>query len=81
MQCIGLYCNSNPSQRGRFWCELPDSNGTICTLFVNIVNDIPAIIGQPISQTVLNGEDAMFMINVSLNILMILLHISGRRTM
>ena len=64
---VALFHFSNPSQRGRFWCELPDSNGTKCTLFVNIVNDIPEIIGQPISQTVLSGEDVTFMIHISLN--------------
>ena len=49
---LGLYCLFSPPQRGRFWCELPDSNGTNCTLFVNIVNNKPEIIGQPFSQAV-----------------------------
>ena len=64
---IGLYRFFNPPERGRFWCELPDTNGTNCTLFVNIVNDIPAIISQPISQAVIKEENVTFSVNVSNN--------------
>ena len=62
---VGLYRIYNPPERGRFWCELPDTNGTNCTLFVNIVNDVPAIIGQPISQAAVTEENVTFSVNVS----------------
>ena len=34
-------------------------------MFVNIVNDIPAIIGQPISQAAFTEENVTFYVNVS----------------
>ena len=62
---IALYHFSNPPERGRFWCELLDTNSTNCTLYVNIVNDIPAIISQPISQAAVTEENVTFSVNVS----------------
>ena len=62
---VGLYRHHNPHQRGRFWCVLPDSNGNNRTLFANIVDEIPVIDIQPLSQTVVKGETVTFSIRVS----------------
>ena len=64
-QNIGLYRQSYPPQRGRFYCELPDSDGTNHTLFVNIVDEIPVIISQPAPQSTYKGGRATFTIDLS----------------
>ena len=60
-----MYRHFTPQQRGRFWCQLPDSNGTNQTLFANIVNEIPAITVQPESQVAVRNENVTFMVSVS----------------
>ena len=61
----GLYRHYSPQQRGRFSCVIPDAYGDNCTLFANIVDQIPAITAQPISQTVRAGQNITFSIEVS----------------
>ena len=62
---VGLYRHSRPQQRGRFWCQIPDSSGTNQTLFANIVNEIPAITAQPVSQVVTRNSTVTFSVSVS----------------
>ena len=62
---IGLYRKNNPPQRGRFYCELPDSDGTNHTLFVNIVDEIPVITSQPAPHSTYKGGRATFTIDLS----------------
>ena len=62
---VGLYRHFNPQQRGRFSCVLPDIGGNNCTLFANIVDSIPSIVAQPVSQTVTAGQNVTFSIEVS----------------
>lgn len=62
---LGLYRHNYPQQRGRFTCVLPDTNGNNCTLFANIVDSIPSIAAQPISQTVTAGQNVTFSVEVS----------------
>ena len=64
---LALYRHFSPQQRGRFSCTLPDASGNNCTLFANIVNEIPNIDAQPISQTVTIGQNATFSVEVSNN--------------
>ena len=65
LQNIGLYHHGYPQQRGRFHCELPDSDGTNHTLFVNIVEEIPVITSQPVSRSVLRSASVTFSINLT----------------
>ena len=62
---LGLYRHFSPYQRGRFWCILPDLNGNNYILFTNIVDEIPVIYAQPLSQTVVKGENVTFSVGVS----------------
>ena len=63
-QDIGLYRHNSPPERGQFHCELPDYNGNNHSLVVNIVDEIPVITTQPVSQTVLEGKNVTFSTNV-----------------
>ena len=62
---VGLYRHGSPPQRGRFFCHLPDSSGAIQTMYAMIVNEIPEIIIQPISQAVKQHENVTFAIDLS----------------
>ena len=64
---VGLYRYFHPPQRGRFSCVLPDTNGNNCTLFANIVDQIPSIAAQPmtLSRTVTVGQNVTFSVEVS----------------
>ena len=62
---VGLYRHFHPQQRGRFSCVLPDTNGNNCTLFANIVDSIPSIVAQPVSQTVTAGQNVTFSVETS----------------
>ena len=66
---IGLYRHrsSNPPERGRFWCVVPDTNGTNCTQYVNILSGIPAIVDQSVSQVANTGDNVTYSVNVSNN--------------
>jgi hypothetical protein len=62
---VGLYRHFYPPQRGRFTCVLPDASGNNCTLYANIVDRIPSIAAQPMSQTVTDGRNVTFSVEVS----------------
>ena len=62
---IGLYRHSAPQQRGRFRCQIPDSSGTNQTLFANIVNAIPVITAQAVSQVATRNKNVTFSVSVS----------------
>ena len=63
---IGLYRHrsSNPPERGRLWCVVPDTNGTNCTQYVNIVSGIPAVVDQSVSQVANTGDNVTYSVNV-----------------
>ena len=62
---VGLYRHQSPQQRGRFKCVLPDSSGNNCTLYANIVNQIPVINAQPVSQKAVKGDNVTFSVELS----------------
>ena len=66
---IGLYRHHRPQQRGRFWCQIPDSSGTNQTLFANIVNEIPTITVQPVSQVATRNRNVTLSVSVSFSYL------------
>ena len=62
---LGLYRHHSPQQRGRFKCVLPDSSGNNCTLYANIVEQIPVINAQPVSQKAVKGNNVTFSVELS----------------
>ena len=52
---VRLWRRYTPTERGLFYCELPDANGVNQNLYVNIC-ELPIIIIQSFASTVLNSN-------------------------
>ena len=62
---IGLYPHYSPQHRGRFKCIITDARGNNCTLYANIVDEIPTVIAQPLSKKVAIGSNVTFSFQLS----------------